>query len=213
MEEFPSNSRTPKPVNRPSEAEKKVVRVVTGEARTRRKPLMRRFAETFIAEDASSVGRYLFLEVLIPAAKDMILDLGREGLERTLFGGRGGGRGRSSFRSSMGSGSHVSYNRYSSNGVPWKREEERTISQRGRRRHDFREIVLDTRQEANDVIDQMYELVSKFGEATVADLYDMCGIEEKHTDGNYGWRNLEGSRAVHVREGYVLDLPAPVQLD
>jgi len=214
MEEIqlPGNSRMVKPASKP-EPEKRVEKVISGVVKTRRKPLMRRFAETFIAEDAQSVGRYLLLEVLIPAAKDMILDLGREGLERTLFGGRGGGRGgRSAFRSS-GAGGHVSYNRFSSNTTPWRKEEERSLSPRARRRHEFQEVVLDTRQEANDVLDHMYELLSKFNQVTVADLYDLCGVDPKHTDVNYGWTSLEGSRAVHIREGYVLDLPKTVELE
>jgi len=211
--EFPSNKR---PLARPAKTAKETVeKVVTGKVVTRRKPLTRRFAETFIAEDSQSVGRYVLLEVLIPAFKDLISDVAREAVDRTLFGGGRSGRGRPGFRSS-GSSSHVSYNRYSSTpqGPPWRRDDERPgISRMARRNHDFDEIVLATRAEANEVIDRLFDLISKYEQATVSDLYDLVGLEAKFTDEKWGWRDMRGVQAVRVGGGYLLDLPRPEQLD
>ena len=211
--EFPSNKRPP---GRPAKAAKETVeKVVTGKVVTRRKPLTRRFAETFIAEDSQSVGRYILLEVLIPAAKDLISDMVSQAVDRTLFGGGRSGRGRSGYHPS-GSTSHVSYNRYGSSttGPPWRREEERPgISRSARRNHDFDEIVLATRAEANEVIDRLFDLISKYEQATVSDLYDLVGLEAKFTDEKYGWRDMRGVQALRVGGGYLLDLPKPEQLD
>lgn len=210
--EFPSNKR---PQVRPAKAKETVEKVVTGKVVTRRKPLTRRFAETFIAEDSQSVGRYILLEVLIPAAKDLISDMVSQAVDRTLFGGGRSGRGRPGYRPS-GSTSHVSYNRYASSttGPPWRREEERPgISRSARRNHDFDEIVLATRAEANEVIDRLFDLISKYEQATVSDLYDLVGLEAKFTDEKWGWRDMRGVQAVRVGGGYLLDLPKPEQLD
>lgn len=209
QQEFPSNSRKEK-----TESEKNVQRVTVGDASLRRPPLGKRLARTFIAEDVSSVSRYILLEVLIPAAKDLILDVGREGLERMLFGGRSSGR-RSGYRSQPQNG-YVSYNRYSSgsSNPPWRRDEPQTsMSNRARRQHDFDEILLPTRTDANQVLDSMYELLSKYNQVTVADLYDLVGIDGKFTDDSWGWTRLDGSKAVRVNNGYILDLPKPEQID
>jgi len=209
--EFPSNKR---PAVRPTSAKKETVeKVVTGKVVTRRKPLTRRFAETFIAEDSQSVGRYILLEVLIPAAKDLISDMVSQAVDRTLFGGRRNAR--SGYRPS-GSSGHVSYNRYASptQGSPWRRDEERQgISRTARRNHNFDEIVLATRVEANEVIDRLFDLISKYEQATVSDLYDLVGLEAKFTDEKWGWRDMRGVQAIRVGGGYLLDLPKPEQLD
>jgi len=211
---FPSNKQS-KAIS-PAKDKKVVDKVITGTVKTRRRPLMRRFAETFIAEDSSSVGRYILFEVLIPAAKDLMSDLVKETVDRTLFGGGRSGRVRAGYRSST-PGGHVSYNRYSSGGSnspPWRRDDDRPgISRNGRRAHNFDEIVLDTRAEANEVLDHMYELLSRYEQVTVSDLYDLVGLDAKFTDEKWGWRELQGSRAVRVHEGYVLDLPKTEQLD
>jgi hypothetical protein len=82
-----------------------------------------------------------------------------------------------------------------------------------RRNHDFDEIVLATRAEANEVIDRLFDLISKYEQATVSDLYDLVGLEAKFTDEKWGWRDMRGVQAVRVGGGYLLDLPRPEQLD
>ena len=88
----------------------------------------------------------------------------------------------------------------------------RTMSQRGRARHDFDEIVLDSRAEAAEVIDTLTEVVSRYGEVSVADLYTMVGIRPNHTDEKWGWVELGDADVARVRGGYLLDLPDPEPL-
>lgn len=87
------------------------------------------------------------------------------------------------------------------------------MSQRGRARHDFDEIVLDERAEAEEVIDKLYEVVSRYEFATVADLYDLVGLPSNHTDHKWGWSDLRGAGVSRIRDGYLLDLPDPEPLD
>lgn len=211
MENFPGNSNTPP---KPDEPEKKIDKVTTGRVIQRKKPLSRRFAETFIAEDAKGVGHYIITEVLIPAAKDLIAEMVSQGIERTLFGG-GRSSGRTIGRRPISSNGYVSYNRYSSQQSSVRQQEERRdISRRARVRHEFDEIVLATRVEADEVIDRMYDLLSRYEQVTVSDLYELIGVESKFTDEKWGWRKLDGARSVRVTGGgYLLDLPKPEQLD
>lgn len=215
--EFPPNTHS-KRVRDPKGEEKKVEKVVTGKVERRKKPLSRRFLEVFVQDDAQSVGHYILFDVLIPAAKDVIADVVSQGIERTLFGGsRSSGR-RPGFRSGAPTG-HVSYNRYSST-PPWnrdRRDEPRDISRKSRASHDFDEIILATRNEATEVIDRLFELVSRYDQATVSDLYELVGIAGNFTDEKWGWTDIRGAGVTRIsvrgEAQYLLDLPKPIQLD
>lgn len=209
MENYPSNSRrAPEDKKEP----KKVEKIITGESVRRKKPLGRRFKETFVGgDDAGSVWGYVVNDVLVPAAKDMLSDAVSQGVERMLFGDI---RSRSNrFRSSSGA-PHTSYNRFSSPNTVIRREDpRREMSRRARSTHDFDEIVLATRREAEDVIQGLYELVTQFDAATVADLYELVGQSSNFTDAKWGWTDMRGASVSSIKGGYLLDLPPTIPLD
>lgn len=218
MDDFPSNSyksRTSPPVEEPKEKpveEKRVEKIVEGEVVRRKKPLGRRFVETFFSGDAHGVVSYVIVDVLLPAAKDTLADAVSQGFERLIFG-----EARSTSRrtgSRPGSSGFVSYNRYSSQ-TPSRREEPRNreISQRARAAHDFDEIILATRTEAEEVVGRLFDVVARYEAATVADLYELLGLTAKFTDDKWGWTDLRGAGVTRVRNGYLLDLPRPEALD
>jgi hypothetical protein len=213
--EYPSNSqsRTPKDAA-PLPAAKKVERVTQGEAQRRKKPLGKRFAETFMGGDARTVGGYVFFDVLIPAARDMIVDTFTTGVERMFYGDRMPSSTRRGFRSS-GPGGYVAYNKYAPTRAyrPGDREEPRNISRRARASHDFDEIILDTRHEANEVIERLFDLIDRYESASVEDLYEMVGITPDYPDKKWGWTDMRGANVTRTRSGYLLNLPKPVPLD
>lgn len=214
MDDFPSNARRETrsiPVREPA---KNIEKVVTGEVVQRKKSLGKRFKETFVGGNAKGVWEYVTLDVMIPAAKNMFADAITEGFERMIFGDSRPSSRRHGSRSG-GANGYVSYNRYSSHGpAPIShRDEPRPISRRARASHDFDEIILETRVEAEVVIDHLFEVVSKYETATVADLYDMVGIDGKYTDDKWGWTDLRGAGVTRVRNGYLLDLPKPEPID
>lgn len=211
MDDFPSNSynkikKSPETVEESAEPKPEVEKVVEGTVVRRKKPLSKRFKETFLGGDSENVWQYVLMDVLIPAAKDAIVDATSQGIERMIFGdvrSRGG-------RSSRGSSSYTPYNRYSSN---IRKEEPRSISARGRAVHNFDEVVLPTRPEAEDVIERMYDIVSKYEVVSVADLYTLLGIKPNYTDQKWGWTDLRGLGATRVKGGYLIDVPRPEPLD
>lgn len=203
-EHFPPNSAKSKDAPK---AEKKVERVVTEGAKRRKKGLGRQFKETFIGGDSKTAARYMYFEVLVPSAKEAIAEAFREGIDRLIFGDS---RGRKSVsRGAAGGLGHVQYNRMG----PDPRERSRSMSQRGRARHDFDEIVLTSMAEGNEVIDTLVEAVSRYGEVSVADLYVMVGIASTHADHKWGWTDLREAGVSRVRGGFLLDLPDPEPLD
>lgn len=217
MDDFPSNSRKsrePKPEAKVPEPERRAEKVIEGEVQRRKKPIGRRLSETFFSGDGRGVMSYIMLDVLLPAAKDTIADVVSQGIERMLFGEARSVSRRTGARSSGASG-YVSYNRYSSQPPGARREDPRAtqLSPRARATHDFDEIILATRAEAEEVIDRLFGLVSKYEAATVGDLYDLLGISSKFTDDRWGWTDIRGAGVTRVRNGYLLDLPRPEPLD
>lgn len=216
--DYPSNSRRQireegdKP--NPKVPPKKVERVTRGDAVRRKKPLGKRFAETFVGGDARSVMGYIMLDVLVPSAKDTIADVFTQGVERMLFG-EARSSSRRTGRFSNGSTSYTPYNRYAPTRPAGQRDrdEPRHLSRRSRATHDFDEIILPTRVEGEEVVDQLFELVSKYDAASVADLYGLIGADSDHVDQKWGWTDLRGAGVTRVRGGYLLDLPRPEPLD
>lgn len=209
--EFPGNSHRSKKATHPEKEPKKVEKVVTSEPIRRKKPLGKRFVETFVGGDAKGVAGYVAFDVLIPAAKDMVADAMSQGVERMLFGEARSTSRRGHGPRPGGSGGYVSYNRYAPSSL---RPEPRVgPSRRARATHDFDEIILATRVEAEEVIDRLFDLVSRYESATVADLYELVGVSGSYTDDKWGWTDIRGAGVTRVRNGYLLDLPRPEPLD
>lgn len=200
ISEFPSNSETSKK-NVPNE--KDISPVVSSGAVRRKKSLRRQFKETFVSGDARTAIQYVVLDVLLPAAKDMVVEAGSQGIEKLIFGES---RRRGASSPQAGPTGYVSYNRMSSGRSSGS---QRAISRQGRARHNFDEIVLDQRAEAEEVIDRLFDLVSRYESASVADLYELVGLPATHTDNKWGWTELQGAGVSRIRGGYLLDLPEP----
>lgn len=206
--EFPPNSKTKGPTVPPED--KDVKRVTSTDPKRRKKSLGKQFRETFVSGDARTAAQYVFFGVLLPAAKDSLLDGIHQYFERLMFG-EARSRRPSSGMSASPYG-HVKYNQK----FPGSQQSalpQRTLSQRARSRHDFDEILLTNRSEAEDVIERMFEIVSRHGSASVADLYELTGIASAHTDHKWGWTDMRGSGVTRYRnQGYLLNLPDPEPL-
>jgi hypothetical protein len=137
----------------------------------------------------------------------MITDAVIQGVERMVYGeAQNTTRRSANRRGPIGSSNHISYNRYST--TPRETAGPRTISTRGRASHDFGEIELRTRAQAEATIAQMQEFIDRFGHTSVADLYEMVDLEAEFTDEKWGWTDLYGADVRRSRSGgYILILP------
>jgi hypothetical protein len=204
MDTFPPNSQKSKAA---PPTPRRVERVTSAGAVRRRKPLGRQFKHTFFNGDGRSALEYMVYSVALPAFKEMMLDAATSGFERLIYGDS-----RPKRSGPSGPLGHVAYNKmrqpYGSDVSPVR------TSRPSRARHDFGELIIASRAEAEEVLDRMYDLISKYDSASVADLYELTGIESAHTDHKWGWRELHGSSFGRVRGGgYLLNLPEPVPLD
>lgn len=207
MQEYQPNSHKYKKdsQNETKDERPKVDKVVTGKVKTKKKSEIHKFADIFISEDASNVKSYIFMDVLVPAIKKAISDIVTDGIDMILYGGTGHSRKRSSSGSNA---TYVSYRSYSDR----ERDRRRDDDYRSRSRYSFEDIILETKGEAEDVLDRLDELIDQYSMVRVADLYDLVGISCEYTDNKYGWTNLSNARVERVRDGYMLKLPNPMPI-
>ena len=181
---------------------KKVEKVVKGAVKTKKKSGSTRFKDVFIAEEASSVKDYILMDVLLPTIKKAISDIVSNGVDMLLYGETG----RSSSRRS---GSKVSYSKYYDERDRGRERDYRRIKSA----YDYEDIFLETRAEAEEVLNRMDDLIDNYGIVSVADLYDLVGISSNYTDNKYGWTNLRNARVERARDGYYLNLPKALPID
>ena len=202
MTEYKANSHRVKEEQKSKEVVKKDIQPVA-KAKTKKKSEVKKFADVFIAEDITSVKDYIVNDVLIPAAKKAISDIITNGIDMILYGEA---KGRDRRRDG---GSRVSYTKY------YERDRDREYD-RGRTRrsvYDYDDIILDTRGEAEDVLNRMDDLIDAYGMVSVADLYDLVGVSGNYTDNKYGWTNLRNAEVRRTRDGYLLKLPKALPFD
>lgn len=183
-------------------AERKIEKVVSGTAKTKKKGEISKFAgKIFSTEDMGDIKSYLVDDVLIPGIKNTVLDIIIDGASKIL-----GGRGR---RSSRSGGSNVSYRSYYE-----QRDDRRAVGGTATRtRFDFDEIVFPTRGDAEAVRDQMDDVIEKYGFVTVGDMYDMADLQQPYTSNKYGWTSIRNADILRVRDGYVIKLPKASPID
>lgn len=196
-----SNRYKKKQKSAPSE-KKKVEKVVNGTVKTRKKSGVSKLKDTFISEDVSNVKSYILMDVLIPAAKKAISDIVRDGIDMILYGDTHRGQ------SSSGA-SYVSYRSYSDR----DRRDSRYESNRSRTIYEPDDIILESRVEAEEVLDRMNELIDNYGIVSVADLYDLVGKSCDYTANRYGWTNIRNAEPIRVRDGYLLKMPKVGPID
>ena len=187
-EDMPTNTISAEPEKR-----KKLDRVTSASRKDNTGSRVARFFK----DDIQSVGQYIFADVLLPAVKDLVVDMVRQGIERAVYGESSphtrGPRG----YSSRGYTSYnvISSGRRNDDGPGYRRE----ISARQRSSHNFSDIIIPTRSEALDVLDGLDAQIRQFGVVSVADLYDLVGITSEFTDESWGWDNLRGATVYRRR--------------
>lgn len=190
MENYPSNSLKSREKTSAEPVEKRTAgKVIAGNARTERKGGLKRFLASFISNDISDVKSYVWLNVIVPAVKRTL----SEAVDVAL-------NGESTKKSRFSSPVTTYRGGYS------KEETTRTFDIRNL--YEIDDIVLESRGDAEIVLDEMISAIEKYGLVSVGDLYDMLGKEGiRSTDYKYGWNSLRTARIVPVRNGYALRLP------
>ena len=207
--DYPSNS------HRSQLPPKNVQQVTSKPATLRKRPLGRRMAEMFTGDDARSVGGYVMFDIVIPAVKDLVFEIITGGSQRALWGSASTRRPqappKSSIRTSVPGG--PSYIDYSGQSSP--AQQGHRMSPAAQAQHNFDEIVVASRGEAEMILTRMCELVELYGVASVSDLYSMAGVTNpSYVDNRWGWKDLGSARVLRIPQGgYVFNFPRPVPIE
>lgn len=193
-----------KPNSNKYKAEKKsheLEKVVTGDVKIKKRSGGRKILDLFIEEDGGTIKEYLVFDILVPKIKDVLVDVAQSAVEMLFYG-----RSKRSDGRKGGNKTYVSYDNYS--------RSNRSFSPSRRSIYAFDDIVVESRGEAERVLDILNDMIDQYGEATVADFYELVGVTGNgYTDRSYGWKSLKGAYASKVREGYLFNMPKCVELD
>lgn len=188
-----SNSYKTKMENNALAEKPKAQKIVSGQAKLKKKG----FFDFLVSEDASSVKSYLLSDVLVPNIKRLIQELVTSGINQLLYG--------NDYKPSKSSNStsRVSYNNFSN----------QTVNQPKRLKgNDIIEIEVDTYTDSQNVIYQLQALVDQYNQATIADLYDLVGIDGDFTDNNYGWKDLTRVSVIPYGRKFIIRMPRFIAL-
>lgn len=197
LKQVPENSRS-------ENSEKQIKKVVTGKVTEKKPSVAKKFVDTFIAEDLDNIKDFVVYDVIVPAIKDTFLSS-----LSMLFWGSPNYRNRGGY--SNGRTERVSYWSYGND----SRNERSNRGGRPNRRgpSDVRDLIFETRIDAEEVVGILEDTLDRYGKASVADLYDAAGITPEYTDHKWGWVRGDEFHVRPVSGGYVIDLPRYKILD
>ena len=206
MENYTGNSIKSREAAKTEKPEKKVEKVVKGNVKIKKKSELSKMASSIVSSEVNSIKDYIIYEVIIPAVRDTISDVLIGSVNMLFHGdakagryyGRGGSRGTNASR--------VSYRDY------YDRRDRDGDRDRDRDRnviYSYDDVILDSKADAEEVLERLDELIDQYGIATVADLFELVGQSGNgYTDRNYGWTNLKSADYFRERHGdYRLKLP------
>lgn len=215
--EFPNNSgmaltrgRREEPPEEDVNDIREPKKVISGTAKKHKKSLGQKISETFVHGDIQDVATHLVQDILIPSAIETVAEMGHNLVDGMIYADDAPARKRSK---SSRNRERTSIDR--GTGRSSRRDQERRLH--NRRTLNFDDIFLETRGEAEMVLDELQERIVAYDQATVADLYDAVGWDHDYTESKYGWTDLSGARIIRVRGdggfGYSIALPKAEQLD
>lgn len=204
-EEYPSNSK----ITKPKEETREVKKVTSAVVVEKDKPLLARI----FGDHMSDIGSYVVWDVLIPTMKSTVSEIISNGIEMILYGDSGSSptrrrRGISRERDR----SYVSYDRKYQD-RPARRPSGGRPKSKSRARHQFNDITIETKPEAEEVLTVLVEAIDMYEVCTVADLYEAVGLPTDFTDHKWGWDNLSSAYVKRDRFGYSLVMPKPEPLE
>ena len=213
MESYPNNSfvaRTNQgPTNQKPQSRKemsdRLVKPVSANVKT--KSFTRRFRESFVAGNFSTVVDYVIFDVIIPSAQNLFVDSLNAGAQGMIYG--------SNRRATNDKfGSSVNKTSYSSLYADKKRREETRGPRTPTNRFDFDQYVWDNREDAEQAMSNLLILLDEYGSVTVSDFFSQVNSGDRpYTDESWGWTNLAAAKVERSREGWYLSLPSPKALD
>lgn len=194
----------------PSESKPEVKQIAKG--KVRKQSLLKKFTKYIIEDSIESAKEKTLGDIIIPGVKTLIFDTLTDMLDIILFGGNGAPMGRYSASPRSRKSGQTSYNKFYDDKSNRTGNGGRTMAYRDAP-YDPDDIILDTRAQANDVLNELNYIIQKYGQASIANFYDIVGVTGEWTDNRYGWTSLRGAAIKPVRDGFMVILPPTIVLE
>mgnify|MGYP001773800119 CR=1 FL=1 len=190
MENYQSNSFKSKELEA-KQPEKKLTKVAN--AKLKKKSEIQKIAETFVAEDLNKVKNAVLMDVIVPAVKKVISDIVTNGIDMLLYG--------EVKHNKTTTTSKIGYNSM------YNSQNQANAARVARSSYIYNDIILSSRGEAEEVLNQMNEIIGTYGVVSVADLCEIVGVTGEFTDNKYGWSDIRDAYVERSKDGYMLKLP------
>lgn len=192
MEDYPSNSFI-----KPVKEEPKKEMIVSTPAKIQKKSFWENLGDL-----TKSAAKSVCTDILVPSIQKTVSTMVNNMVDIMIYGEP---QNRQNDRSQ---GTRVSYSSYYGTQSRAQNTRPRVVQD-----YNYDNIVLNSREDAENVLAQLDDVIRSYGYAKVADLYDFVGLRSKFTDNNYGWTDLRSASVSRCRDGYLLVLPKPMALE
>lgn len=182
-----------------------------GKAKRQKKGLLERLVVGMLGPDGiPAISSYLTSEIVVPAIKNIIVDSITSGVNMAMFGGE------------HNRGNHPNYggpsNQYWNSPKAAHQSGARPTNYANaynkpaavanvRHAQQIDDYIIENRNDAILILDNLNEGIQLYNRVSIADYYDMIGVDSSYTDHNYGWNDLSRATIVPSRGGYLIKLP------
>lgn len=211
----PVKDTSNEPEEEMEDVREKKEKIVDAKVTKRKKGLMERLVSGLAGpEGVRSIGQYVTQDIVVPAFKNIIADSVTSAINMMMFGESGSNRG--GYRPPSGySTPKLPRTNYSNRYAPTQHPQAKVARPTQSRMSAVDDYTIEDRRDAMDVLSKMQQDAEMYGTVSVADYYDLIGVQTTWTHNTYGWylEHLINVKVRPVRGGYILSLPPVVHLD
>lgn len=188
--------------------EKVIEKVVTGEVIQKPKSLGRRFKTVFLGGDFRAASGYVVADVIFPAIRSVVFDSISKGAERVIFGDSVRRTRPPEYRPTVRYDNPMNRSwpptdpRYRNPNLP-----DQPSARWRQTRRNSNDIIVQTRQEAELIVERLIDCIDQYQVASQADLWDLLGWETSPIQNKWGWTYLHNVEIRSTPEGFLIDLP------
>lgn len=200
MEDYQGNSKKLRESIQPKPEKKSLEKVVTADAIIRPPSIWTKFKRVFFGGDAQSAGQYVMAQVLLPALRSLASDVISKGSDRLIYGDS------APTRRPYQQGPRVMYN----NPVYYGQQRANLPDRAprwGATGKALDDVIVASKEDAEVVIDQMTAAIDQYEVVSVADLYELLGLETPHVYNKWGWTHLGNLGYQQTRDGWKILFP------
>ncbi len=178
------------------------------QGKVRKQGMLQKFGRYILEDTIETAKEHTVKEILLPGIRNLIFDTFNEMVGRMLFGDDSP-RPVNTYRTGNGSrrAGQTSYTKFYDD-----QRRGRTGSYRDMP-YDPDDIIVPTRTQANAALDELDYVIHKYGQASIANYYDIIGVSGQWTDNRYGWTSIRGASIKPVRDGFMIILPPTILLE